>query len=47
MLGGIRHFIWDTGRGMDIDTVDLLSWGTIVLSIALTLLVWFSVLVLG
>ncbi len=47
MLGGIRHFIWDTGRGLDIKTVDLLSWGTIVFSVALTLLVWFSVLVFG
>ena len=47
MLGGIRHFIWDTGRGLDIKTVDLLSWGTIVFSIALTLLIWFGVLVLG
>ena len=42
MLGGVRHFIWDTGRGLDIDTVDLLSWGTIIGSILLTLLIWFS-----
>ena len=39
-LGGIRHFIWDTGRGHDLGTVDLLSWGTIIGSIILTLLIW-------
>ncbi len=24
MLGGIRHFIWDTGHGFDLKTVDLI-----------------------
>lgn len=41
MLGGLRHFIWDTGRGMDIPTVDKLSWLTIIGSVALTVLIWF------
>lgn len=40
MLGGIRHFIWDTGHGYAPATIDLLSWGTLVLSVALTLLIW-------
>lgn len=40
MLGGIRHLIWDTGRGYDLKTVDLLSWGTLAGSLALTALVW-------
>jgi succinate dehydrogenase / fumarate reductase cytochrome b subunit len=44
MLGGIRHFIWDTIRGHDLKTVDLLSWGTLALSVALTLLVWIPML---
>jgi succinate dehydrogenase / fumarate reductase cytochrome b subunit len=39
-LGGIRHFIWDTGRGFDIPTVRALSWATIVGSLSLTALVW-------
>jgi succinate dehydrogenase / fumarate reductase cytochrome b subunit len=39
-LGGIRHLIWDTGRGFDLKTVDILCWGTIIGSVALTLLVW-------
>lgn len=43
MLGGIRHFIWDTGAGLDIESVDILSWGTIVLSILLTIGLWLFI----
>ncbi len=43
MLGGVRHFIWDTGRGLDIETVDLLSWATITGSVLLTVLIWLFV----
>jgi len=43
-LGGLRHFVWDTGRGYDLRTIDLMSWGTIVLSVVLTALVWAVVL---
>ena len=40
MLGGIRHLIWDTGRGFDVKTVDRLGWSTIIGSVILTALVW-------
>lgn len=40
MIGGIRHLIWDTGRGFDLASVDRLSWGTIILSLALTVMLW-------
>jgi succinate dehydrogenase / fumarate reductase cytochrome b subunit len=43
-LGGIRHFIWDFGMGYEHETIDLLSWGTGVASVVLTVLVWFFVL---
>jgi succinate dehydrogenase / fumarate reductase cytochrome b subunit len=43
-LGGIRHFIWDFGLGYEHETIDLLSWGTGVASVVLTVLVWFFVL---
>jgi succinate dehydrogenase / fumarate reductase cytochrome b subunit len=46
MIGGFRHLIWDTGRGFDLETVDLLSWGTIILSAGLTVLLWFVGLVM-
>jgi succinate dehydrogenase / fumarate reductase cytochrome b subunit len=44
MLGGIRHFIWDTGRGYDLGTVDTLSWATIIGSLGLTAAIWFLAL---
>lgn len=39
-LGGLRHFLWDTGRGYDLKTIDLLSWGTILISTLLTAVIW-------
>lgn len=39
-LGGIRHFIWDTGHGFDLATIRLLSWGTLAGSLTLTAIVW-------
>ena len=39
-LGGIRHFIWDTGRGFSLGMIDLLCKGSLVLSVLLTLAVW-------
>lgn len=44
LVGGVRHFIWDTGRGYDIETIDLLAWGSLAVSGALTLLIWGYVL---
>jgi succinate dehydrogenase / fumarate reductase, cytochrome b subunit len=44
MLGGIRHFIWDTGHGFELPTVRLLSWGTLLGSITLTGLIWVAAL---
>ncbi|MEE9586944.1 MAG: succinate dehydrogenase, cytochrome b556 subunit [Hyphomicrobiaceae bacterium] len=42
MLGGMRHFLWDTGRGLDLETVDRLSWATIIGSVTLTLIIWIA-----
>ena len=47
MLGGIRHLIWDTGRGYDLKTIDLLSWGSLAGSLILTVLIWFAASNLG
>src|SRR5271165_5235049 len=44
MLGGIRHFIWDTIRGFEKINVRLLSWGTLFGSLTLTALIWFAAL---
>lgn len=38
LLGGVRHLIWDTGRGLDVETSDMMGWGMIGGSVVLTLL---------
>lgn len=40
MLGGMRHLIWDTGRGLTIGAVNALGWLTIIGSVTLTLALW-------
>lgn len=40
MLGGIRHFIWDTGNGFGPHERQFLAIATLVGSVALTLFVW-------
>ena len=40
MLGGIRHLIWDTGRGLDKVSIEIFAWATIIGSTILTVLVW-------
>ncbi|ATU93518.1 succinate dehydrogenase, cytochrome b556 subunit [Phyllobacterium zundukense] len=42
MIGGIRHLIWDTGRGLDKDTTTKMAWASLILSVALTILVWIA-----
>ena len=40
MIGGIRHLIWDTGRGFSLGSINALSWMTILLSLLLTAAIW-------
>ena len=40
MLGGLRHLLWDTGRGFEIETVERLARASVIGSITLTLVVW-------
>ena len=40
LIGGIRHLIWDTGRGFTLSSVNALSWATIIGSLALTAAIW-------
>lgn len=42
-LGGVRHLIWDTGRGLDAATADRMGWGMIIGSVALTFLTIIAV----
>lgn len=40
MLGGVRHLIWDTGRGFGPAEREWLTLATLIGSIGLTILVW-------
>ena len=40
LFGGIRHFIWDTGRGMDHPEREYLAQATWIGGLALTVVVW-------
>lgn len=44
MLGGIRHFIWDTGAGLEPGEREKWSTATLIGSVALTALTWFVVM---
>lgn len=37
-LAGLRHFIFDAARGMDIETAEKLGWACIIGSVVLTIL---------
>ena len=40
MLGGIRHFVWDFGHGMEPRQRLAMARFTLVGSVALTVLIW-------
>lgn len=40
MFGGLRHLVWDTGRGFDLATVDALCWASLIGSVGLTAIIW-------
>jgi len=39
-LGGLRHLLWDTGRGFDLKVVEWLARANLAGSIVLTFLLW-------
>jgi succinate dehydrogenase / fumarate reductase cytochrome b subunit len=39
-LGGVRHLIWDTGRGFETAEREALTLATIIGSVGLTIVVW-------
>jgi succinate dehydrogenase / fumarate reductase cytochrome b subunit len=42
MIGGIRHLVWDTGRGLEKRSTTRMAWANLVLSIVLTVLAWIA-----
>lgn len=47
MVGGLRHFVWDTGRGYDPQTRMNLAKYSVFVSGGLTVLLWIIVLAAG
>ena len=43
MLGGLRHLLWDTGRGFGLSTIEWLARANLALSIIMTFALWLSV----
>jgi len=41
LLNGIRHLFWDVGVGYEMTTVRWTGWSVVLLSLLLTLAVWF------
>ena len=42
-LGGVRHLVWDTGRGLDVETSDKMGWAMIIGSVVLTALTLIAI----
>ena len=40
MLGGVRHFIWDFGKGFDLKEVEFMARAGLIGSLGLTALFW-------
>ncbi len=40
MLGGLRHLLWDTGRGFDLKIVELMARANLAGSVVITVLLW-------
>lgn len=47
-INGVRHLVWDTGSGLDVDSVKASGYATLSLSVVLTVLLWvFGYIVVG
>lgn len=42
LLGGLRHFVWDAGYGMDHPAREYLAQATLIGGIVLTVVVWIA-----
>lgn len=40
LMGGLKHLLWDTGRGFDLKTVEKLALGSIIASVLITFAIW-------
>ncbi len=48
LANGIRHMVWDTGHGFELDTLELTGWIVVGASVGLTALAWIvGLIVMG
>ena len=47
MVGGLRHFVWDTGIGFEKHERMWLARGTLIASVSLTIIIWALALLLA
>lgn len=47
LLNGIRHLVWDSGRGFEIHEVYRSGWTVVALSLVMTTVFWVAVLAGG
>ena len=45
-FGGLRHLVWDTGRGFDEESRTAMAWATIIGSATFTIVLWIVMLTL-
>jgi len=47
LCSGIRHLVWDTGRGFDLSAAYAGGWAVVIISTALTVATWVFGLILA
>jgi succinate dehydrogenase / fumarate reductase cytochrome b subunit len=47
LCNGIRHLVWDIGRGLDLKSVYAGGWAVVACSVALTLAAWLAAYAVG
>ena len=44
---GIRHLVWDAGRGFELPVMELTGWVVVIASVLLTFLIWIVAYAVG
>jgi len=44
LANGIRHLVWDTGRGLEIHQANASAWFVIILAVVVTAVFWMKVI---
>ncbi|MGE0409068.1 MAG: succinate dehydrogenase, cytochrome b556 subunit [Amphiplicatus sp.] len=43
MIGGLRHFVWDAGKGFDLPTATAMAYANLIVPVILTALILFVI----